>query len=282
MESGQEMISLVTDMAAKVTEIRTKTSSCISEIDFENTLMEAVSLGTDEGADTIVSGKIKLAQIFEAASKKYHVPLNLLKAVAKQESDFNNRCVSHAGAQGLMQLMPATARSLGVTDSFDAWQNVMGGAKYLSQKLAMYQGNLRLALAAYNAGSGNVSKYGGVPPFKETQDYIRKVLSYMEQDISIPDIMVSVSDTETTAVSAKRKVKANNLELLTKDEENGNLAASPVQKVVSYQTGLSENVQEKLQFYLQEQKKTSVSSIMEKLLFDMEDSALKESEESFI
>lgn len=273
------MISSIIDAAAGVTEIRTKTSSCVSEVDFEHMLMQAVSVGADEQAGTAVSGKMSLAQIFQAASEKYNVPLDLLKAVAKQESDFNNHCVSHAGAQGLMQLMPATARSLGVTDSFDAWQNVMGGAKYLSQKLAMYHGNVRLALAAYNAGSGNVSKYGGVPPFKETQDYIKKVLSYRKQDISIPDIMVSVSGTENTAVSAKRQVKANSLELLAEDGEDGKSAASPAQKIVSYETGLSQNVQEKLKLYLQEQKKTSVSSVMEKLLFDIAGSDSEETEQ---
>lgn len=266
------MISSVADTAASVTEIRTKTSSCVSEIDFEHALMEAVSVGEDEGTDAgneAISGKMTLSQIFEAASKKYNVPLELLKAVAKQESDFNTRCVSYAGAQGLMQLMPSTARSLGVTDSFDPWQNVMGGAKYLSQKLEMYNGNVRLALAAYNAGSGNVSKYGGVPPFKETQDYIKKVLAYMNQDISIPDVTVSVSDSPSSSVSAKRQAQANKLEIKASDGDGGKFSVSPSREiVVSATTNLSEIISEKLQLYLQEQKKTSVSSIMGKLLLN--------------
>lgn len=122
--------------------------------------------------------------IFEEASERYHVPLNLLKAVAKAESNFNEKAVSSAGAQGVMQLMPATARALGVEDPFDARSNIMGGAKYLSEKLEQYHGNIDLTLASYNAGSGNVSKYGGVPPFPETINYIKKIKEYMGMELS--------------------------------------------------------------------------------------------------
>lgn len=122
----------------------------------------------------------EMNRIFEAASEKYQVPIALLKAVAKAESDFNPNVVSSSGAMGVMQLMPETAKGLGVSDPFDVEQNIMGGARYLADKLAMYDGNVELALAAYNAGSGNVKKYGGVPPFTETQNYIKKVLAYME------------------------------------------------------------------------------------------------------
>lgn len=118
-------------------------------------------------------------EIFQEASNEYNVPIELLKAVGKAESNFNAKAVSRAGAQGVMQLMPATARELGVTDSFDAEQNIMGGAKYLSRMLKKYDNNASLALAAYNAGSGNVAKYDGIPPFKETQNYVKKVLNYM-------------------------------------------------------------------------------------------------------
>lgn len=122
----------------------------------------------------------QLDSIFEEAAKTYHISLDLLKSVAKAESDFDTTCVSTSGAQGVMQLMPETAKALGVTDSFDAEQNIMGGAKYLSQKLEEYNGDVSLALAAYNAGSGNVNKYGGIPPFKETQNYVMKILGYLE------------------------------------------------------------------------------------------------------
>lgn len=125
-----------------------------------------------------------LDEIFDKAAEKYNVPVNLLKAIGKAESNFDTNAVSRCGAQGIMQLMPATAESLGVTDAFDAEQNIMGGAKYISGLLNKYDGNTTLALAAYNAGSGNVAKYGGVPPFKETQNYVKKVTNYMNDDIN--------------------------------------------------------------------------------------------------
>lgn len=120
--------------------------------------------------------------IFEEAAQRYQVPVALLKAVGKVESDFNPKAVSSAGAQGVMQLMPGTAKDLGVTDPFDARSNIMGGAKYLAQKLEKYNGDIDLTLAAYNAGSGTVAKYGGVPSF--TRKYIAKVKSYMGQDLT--------------------------------------------------------------------------------------------------
>ena len=127
-----------------------------------------------------VSSPDDLEDYFKEASETYGVDINLLKAIAKQESNFNPSATSSAGAMGVMQLMPSTAKSLGVTNAYDAHDNIMGGAKLIAQNIQKYNGDLSLALAAYNAGSGNVDKYGGIPPFKETQDYVQKVMNYYQ------------------------------------------------------------------------------------------------------
>lgn len=121
------------------------------------------------------------SDLIAAASKTHGVDPALIAGVIESESSFNPNAVSHAGAKGLMQLMDATARGLGVTDPFDPKQNVMGGTKLLRQLLDRYGGDVRLALAAYNAGPGAVSQYGGVPPYAETQRYIPRVLAAMER-----------------------------------------------------------------------------------------------------
>lgn len=125
-----------------------------------------------------LSCSAQLDAIFDEAAAKYGVDAKFLKAIAKCESDFSPECTSSSGAMGIMQLMPQTAASLGVTNAYDPYQNIMGGARYISEKLAQYNGDKSLALAAYNAGSGNVAKYGGIPPFKETQNYVAKVMAY--------------------------------------------------------------------------------------------------------
>lgn len=120
--------------------------------------------------------KTKYDSWFQKAAQKYNVSESLLKAIAKAESNFNAKSVSSAGAMGVMQLMPATAKSLGVTDPYDAGQNIMGGAKCISQKLKEFNGDERMALAAYNAGSGAVKRYGGIPSY--CKSYVNKVQSY--------------------------------------------------------------------------------------------------------
>jgi soluble lytic murein transglycosylase-like protein len=119
------------------------------------------------------------ADLFNAASAKYGVSAELLSAVAKQESGYNPKAVSSAGAQGLMQLMPATARGLGVQNSFDPNQAVDGAARLLRDLLNRFD-RTDLALAAYNAGPGAVLRYNGIPPYPETQNYVRSVMAMME------------------------------------------------------------------------------------------------------
>jgi hypothetical protein len=121
------------------------------------------------------------ADLFTRIGQQVGVDPALLAAVAKVESNFNPRAVSKAGAKGLMQLMGPTAASLGVTDPFDAEQNVRGGARFLRYLLDKYHGSTTLALAAYNAGPGSVDRYGGVPPFAETKVYLPRVMAALEK-----------------------------------------------------------------------------------------------------
>lgn len=116
-----------------------------------------------------------------AAARAHGVEEAIVRAVIHAESAFNPTAVSHAGAQGLMQLMPATARRFGVSDSFDASQNISGGVKYLSWLLRRFNGNLTLAAAGYNAGEGAVDRHGGVPPYRETQNYVVRVAQLAER-----------------------------------------------------------------------------------------------------
>jgi soluble lytic murein transglycosylase-like protein len=121
---------------------------------------------------------VPYADLFQRAGSRHGVDASLLAAVASQESNFDSQAVSPAGAQGLMQFMPATARGLGV-NPLDPTSAVDGAARYLSSLTKQF-GSTSLALAAYNAGPGTVSKYGGIPPFPETQNYVRAVMSKAE------------------------------------------------------------------------------------------------------
>jgi membrane-bound lytic murein transglycosylase B len=122
-----------------------------------------------------------IAQNVQKAAAKYNMPPELITAVIRAESNFKTNAVSSAGAQGLMQLMPATAKELGVKNSFDIEQNIDGGTKYLRKMLDRFGGNVRKALAAYNAGPGTVIKYNGRVPYPETRQYVKRVMRFSRQ-----------------------------------------------------------------------------------------------------
>jgi soluble lytic murein transglycosylase-like protein len=139
----------------------------------------AQSLLTGSGSQPVTGD---FSSLINQAAQKYNVNPALVQAVVKAESNFNPNAVSSAGALGLMQLMPATANGLGVDNPLDPAQNIDGGVRYISQLLKHYDGDVRLAVAAYNAGPGAVDRYNGIPPYQETQTYVNRVLGYFNSD----------------------------------------------------------------------------------------------------
>jgi soluble lytic murein transglycosylase-like protein len=152
----------------KFGDLITKPTTRVDAKIYSNTA-QAVSKPTDI--------RVKIKNWVTEASAKYGVDEKLVNALIKQESGFNPAAKSSVGAMGLMQLMPSTAKGLGVSNPMDPQQNIEGGVKYISKLLKRYDNNVELALAAYNAGPGAVDKYDGVPPYEETQNYVKSILS---------------------------------------------------------------------------------------------------------
>jgi len=129
----------------------------------------------------------EFGSIIDQAAERFMVDPSLIKAVIKAESDFDKKAISKKGAQGLMQLMPTTADAMEVADPFNPEENIFGGTRYLSQLLERFQDDKRLALAAYNAGPEKVVSYNGVPPFRETEAFVKKVLNYYKEYQSVSE-----------------------------------------------------------------------------------------------
>lgn len=157
------------------------TGPATSPISKTNTIPVDRSFGVvDTETEFRLPPEIAFDDLIREAATRYSVNAQLVRAVIRAESAFDPLAVSRVGAQGLMQLMPALAKELGVTDPFDPRQNVMAGTRYLAQLLESHNGNVELALASYNAGPGNVDRYNGVPPFRETKQYIKTITESLD------------------------------------------------------------------------------------------------------
>lgn len=140
----------------------------------------------DKPSDTLpdkTTRRQRIDSCIENTALKYNVPKELIQSVIQAESGFRTNVVSQCGAIGLMQLMPGTARDLGVSNPFDVEQNIDGGTRYLKKMLDRFDGDVKLALAAYNAGPGAVEKYGGLPPYRETRRYVQRVLNDYQENV---------------------------------------------------------------------------------------------------
>lgn len=181
--TGESSFPTITN---KIKSIQDYTTSPINSATTDNKEVKAVNNFVEKASANNINAKAierisNYDSIISQASEKFGVSADLIKSIITAESAGRNDARSGAGAKGLMQLMDGTAKDLGVNNVFDPAQNIMGGTKYISSMLDKYDNNLDKALAAYNAGPGNVDKYNGVPPFSETQNYVRRVKSYLNQ-----------------------------------------------------------------------------------------------------
>jgi soluble lytic murein transglycosylase-like protein len=156
--------------------------SAATSTSFDQQLSQASGAqATSSASVSAGSGSVPYEQLIDSAAQRYGIDPAILKGLVKQESGFNPNAGSPAGAQGLTQLMPGTAAALGVTNVHDPAQSIDGGARYLKQQLDRFGGDYGKALAAYNAGPGAVQRYGGIPPYAETQNYVKSILAFAEQ-----------------------------------------------------------------------------------------------------
>lgn len=225
MEGGKTTITPFEDVLKQQEKVEKAASSATKnenelsrKVSNENVASTKGTVGTKNADGSLTT---TLDDIFKRASEKYGVSYDFLLAVAKAESNFNIDSVSSAGAQGMMQLMPTTAKELGVKDAFDVEQSVMGAAKLLAAHLKRFGGDTTLAAAAYNAGGGAVEKYGGVPPYSETQNYVKKIAKYLQEGVTVPDRTVTVNPNKLSGDVTKSQSSV----------AQGNKTASTTEKV---------------------------------------------------
>lgn len=204
-------------------------------VSFSEILDNAVKAGSQTVTNVTTYG-----DIFKEAANKYGVDMNLLLAMGKQESNFDTNCTSGSGAKGVMQLMPTTASNLGVTDPYDAYQNIMGGAKLISELLGKYGGNTSMALAAYHAGSGAVDRAGGIP--SKSQGYVNKVLGYMSSGVSTPTTVYSSSTTTAAGPDVDNIRKLENVlqEFSRNDPDDFEKFQAKVNEVLAQNGGIDD------------------------------------------
>ena len=166
-------------MGAMVLGAQAKTKASSSKYSRDSLPVAEVTVTIDQFA--ALPAYLAYDDIIDAAALEHEINPDLIHAVIETESHFNAMAVSPVGAQGLMQLMPALQKEMGVEDPFDPHENIMAGAKYLKQLLNSHKGKVDLALASYNAGPGNVAKYKGVPPFRETRNYVKKIRKILDE-----------------------------------------------------------------------------------------------------